>query len=101
MKNEFHFLRLYRVLPYHPCDRPIELPDYFDGTYYPDRLEYVPRRYAIARANRTMIDQVDYLIAYVWHPASNSRKLLDYARRREKKGLIRVINLGEMDGVPK
>ena len=48
-----------------------------------------------------MINQVDFLIAYVWHPASNAGKLLDYARKREKKGLIRVINLGEMEGVPK
>lgn len=101
LKNEFPFIRLYRVLPYHPVDRPIELPDYFNGTYYPDGLEYVPRRYAISRANRAMINQVDFLIAYVWHPASNAGKLLDYARKREKKGLIRVVNLGEMEGVPK
>ena len=101
LKNEFPFIRLYRVLPYHPVDRPIELPDYFNGTYYPDGLEYVPRRYAISRANRAMINQVDFLIAYVWHPASNAGKLLDYAKNREKKGLIRVINLGEMEGVPK
>lgn len=101
LKNEFPFIRLYRVLPYHPIDRPIELPDYFNGIYYPDGLEYVPRRYAISRANRSMINQVEFLIAYVWHPASNAGKLLDYAKNREKKGLIRIINLGEMEGVPK
>ena len=101
LKNEFPFIRLYRVLPYHPAERPIALPDHFTGAYYPDGLEYVPRRYAIPRANRAMIDQVDFLIAYVWHPASNAGKLLAYARNREKKGLIRVTNLGEMEGVPK
>ena len=101
LKMAFPFIRLYRVLPYHPVDKTIELPDYFNGTFYPDGLEYIPRRYAITRANRAMINQVDFLIAYVWHPASNAGKLLDYARKREKKGLIRVINLGEMEGVPK
>ena len=48
-----------------------------------------------------MINRADFLIAYVWHIASNAGKLLDYARNREKKGLIRVINLGDIEGVPK
>jgi len=42
-----------------------------------------------------MIEVCDFLIAYVTHPASNAGKFLDYARRREKKGLISVMNLGE------
>ena len=37
----------------------------------------------------------DWLITYVRHGASNSRKLLEYAQRREKKGLIQIINLAE------
>ena len=48
-----------------------------------------------------MIDQSTFLISYVWHPASNAGKLLDYARTREKKGLIRIINLSDMEGAPK
>ena len=101
LKKQFPAIRLYRVLPYHPANRRIEIPNGFDGTFYPDGMEYVPRRYTISRANRTMIDQSAFLIAYVWHPASNAGKLLDYARIREKKGLIRIINLGEMEGAPK
>ena len=101
LKKQFPAIRLYRVLPYHPADHRIETQDGFDGTYYPDGMEYVPRRYAISRANRAMIDQSTFLIAYVWHPASNAGKLLDYARSREKKGLIRIINLADMEGVPK
>lgn len=58
-------------------------------------MEAVPRRYAIVRANRYVIDHVDYLIAYVWHPASNARNLVDYARRREKSALLCVTNLGK------
>ena len=54
-------------------------------------MEYVPRRLAIVRANRYMIDHVDFLIAYVWHPASNAQDLMEYA---QKKG-IPTTNLRE------
>lgn len=83
------------LIPYHPAERPIGTPPGFDGTFYPPGMEAVPRRYAIVRANRYVIDHVDYLIAYVWHPASNARNLVDYARRREKSALLFVTNLGE------
>ena len=83
------------VLPYHPAEHPIEAPPGYDGTYYPEGLENVPRLYAIARANRILVETSDWLIAYVRHGASNSLNLLEYAQRREKKGLIRIVNLVE------
>lgn len=58
-------------------------PDGFDGTYYPPDMERVPRRMAIVRANRYMIDHVDYLIAYALHPASNARELVEYAHNKK------------------
>ena len=70
------------VLPYHPGERPIETPNGFDGTYYPEGLEKVPRRYAIVRANEIMAKQSDWLIAYVRHGASNSRRILKYAQKQ-------------------
>ncbi len=72
------------LLPYHPAERPIEAPEGFDGTYYPPDMERVPRRVAIVRANRYMVDHVDYLIAYAWHPASNARDLVEYATTCDK-----------------
>ena len=89
---------LTKLLPYHPAERPLLMPDGFDGTYYPFGMERVPRRVAIVRANRIMVEQSDYLIAYAWHPASNARDLVEYAKRREKKGLIRVVNLAMHSG---
>ena len=59
-------------------------------------METVPRRYAIVKINRKMIDASDWLIAYVTHTISNSNNLLKYARRRQKKGLIRIINLDDI-----
>lgn len=92
-KKKHPQITLMRVLPYHPAERAIDIPYGFDGTHYPEGLENVPKRFAIVRANKIMVDTSDWLIAYVRHGASNSRKLLEYAQRREKKGLIQIINL--------
>ena len=78
------------LLPYHPAERSVKLPNGFDGTYYPVGMERVPRRAAIVQANRRTVERVDYLIAYAWHPASNARNLLEYAQVRAKKGLLTV-----------
>ena len=78
-------ITLSMLIPYHPAERPMELPKGFDNTFYPSGMEKVPRRLAIVRANRYMVDHVDYLIAYAWHPASNARDLVEYAK---KKGVL-------------
>lgn len=83
-------ITLSMLIPYHPAERPVLLPQGFDNTFYPPGMEKVPRRYAIIRANRYMVDHVDYMIAYVWHPASNARDLVEYAQKREKQNLICV-----------
>lgn len=79
--------------PYHPADRADETPKGFDGSFYPPGMERVPKRLAIVQANRYMVDHNDFLIAYVWHTASNSRELVEYAKKRERRGLIRVTML--------
>ena len=82
-------------LPYHPAERPIEKPPDYDGTYYPEGLEKTPRPFAIVKANQLMMDSCEWLICYMRHGASNSRNFLEYAQRREKRGLIQIINIGE------
>lgn len=89
-KELYPEITLSMLIPYHPEERPVELPDGFDNTFYPWGMEKVPRRIAIVRANRYVVDHVDYLIAYVWHPASNARDLLEYAQKREQRNLISV-----------
>ena len=82
MKLQHPEITLMLVLPYHPAERPIETPYGFDGTYYSEGLEKVPRRYAIVRANEIMAKQSDWLISYVRHGASNSRRILEYAQKQ-------------------
>ena len=91
-KEQHPEITLSMLIPYHPAEQPVELPSGFDNTFYPPGMEYVPRRLAIVRANRYVVDHVDYLIAYAWHPASNTWNLLEYARKRERKNLL-VITL--------
>ena len=81
------------LLPYHPHDQPIPVPEGFDGTFYPPGMEAVPKRAAIVRANRYMVDHSTHLIAYVSHPSSGSREMLEAALRRQRRGLIHVTNL--------
>jgi hypothetical protein len=38
-----------------------------------------------------MVDHVDYLIAYAWHPASNAQKLVEYAKL--KKTLLKATKI--------
>lgn len=80
------------VLPYHPAERPVATPYGFDGTFYPEGMETVPRRFAIVQANKRLVDIVDWVVAYVRHGASNSRKILEYA---QKQG-ISCININGM-----
>lgn len=89
-------VRLTLLLPYHPAERPISTPDGFDSTFYPPGMESVPRKIVIVRANRYVIDHVDYLIAYAWHPASNARELVEYAQKRQKKNCIQVTVLKQV-----
>lgn len=89
---------LIMVLPYHPAIHPIEKPEGFDCTYYPWEDERIPKRFAIVKTNQRMVNECEYLIAYAWHHIGSSGELVDYARRREKRGLIHVENLAWQDG---
>ena len=80
-KRRHPHITLELLLPYHPSERPIEPPNGFDGTFYPPGMECVPRRLAILKANRYMVDHSDCIVAYIRHPG-NARNLLEYARKR-------------------
>ena len=97
-KQKHPNITLMLVLPYHPAERPIGKPPGYDGTYYPEGLEKTPRPFAIVKTNRLMVDSCQWLVCYVRHGASNSRNLLEYAQRREKKGLIQITNIAEEMG---
>ena len=43
VKCQYDGILLNLVLPYHPAERSIEAPLGYDGTYYPEVLEGVPK----------------------------------------------------------
>ena len=53
-------------------------------------MEGTSHRAAIVEASRYLIDHSFHLISYVWHAASNARDILEYAQRRERRGLMHV-----------
>lgn len=83
------------LLPYHPFERSIPVPEGFDGTFYPPGMETVPKRAAIIRANRYMVANSEFLICYNKGNAGNTRALVETALRRAQKGHMRVGNLAE------
>ena len=86
-------IRLTLVLPYHPAIRPINTPKGFDGTFYPWEEERIPKRLAIIKTNQRMVDTCDYLITNAYHFLGGTGQIVEYARKREKKGVITVTNL--------
>jgi len=76
---------LYRVLAYLPGEEDDLLSEGFSGTVYPEGLERVPRRFAIPRANRAMVDSCRYLIAYAPYETGNARQVAEYAKRRGRE----------------
>ena len=90
-------VQLMMVLPYHPAIRPIEKPNGFDATYYSWEGERIPKRLAIIKTNQRMVNDCDYLIAYAWHYLGGSGQILEYARKREARGLIVVTNLARLE----
>lgn len=78
------------LLPYYPFGKGISLPDGYDGSFYPPNMEMVPKRAAIVKANRYMVDNSTHLVAYAQYSASNSKAILEYAQKRERRGLIHI-----------
>ena len=60
VKKRHSDMELCLLIPYHPAQKPLAIPEGFE-------LEGTPRRYAIVKANRYMIDTSDTVICYVAH----------------------------------
>ncbi|MBQ8683358.1 MAG: hypothetical protein IJ518_02430 [Clostridia bacterium] len=68
------------VLAYHPCEQKTAHPN----TLYPEGLERVPRRFAIAARNRWMVEQADIVVTYVRSPAGGAAQFQRLAKGKGK-----------------
>lgn len=87
-------ISLWLLLPYHPAEQKVEVPEGFNGSYYPEGMESAPRRVAIVKANRYVLENVEYLIAYVTHRFGNVWNLIDYAENRRRNNRLEICILG-------
>ena len=92
-KARFPAIRLCLLVPYLP-EKRLDVQG-VDQVLYPAELETVPKRLAIPRLNRYMVQQAQYLIAYVTHVSGGAYKTLEAARKREKMDKLQIVNLGE------
>ncbi len=79
--GEFPHIRYAVVLAYMPTEK--DKGRDFSDTLFPDSLESVPRRAAIAARNRWMIEKAEYVIAYAKVPYGGAADAVALA---EKKG---------------
>ena len=89
-KKAYPELRLLLLLPYHPAERPVDLPQGFDASFYPPGMEQVPQRLAIVRANEYMARHCDLLICYSVLENSNPGRIIKRADPH-----CRIINLAQ------
>ena len=80
-KKRYPQIELVLILPYlnrrkdiSPCD----------SSLYPP-LESVPKKLAIVRRNRWMVDQADVVVSYVLHSWGGTATTLEYAKQKKKR----------------
>ena len=81
------------LLPYYPVSGGEQFLQDYDATFYPPGMETVPKPLAIIRANEYMIQNSTFLICYNKGHIGNTRRLMELATSRERKGLIQIENL--------
>lgn len=91
LKEKYPHIRYSVVLAYLPREKD-DYTDYSD-TIYPEGLENVPLRFAIAKRNEWMVNHSDMVIAYVMYTFGGAAKYMEYAKKKGKE----VINLYEIE----
>ena len=61
----------------------------FADTMLPERIEHVPKRFAISWRNNWMLDHADYVVTYITHSWGGAAQ---FAQKAEKQGKV-VYNL--------
>lgn len=90
-REDYPSLNYHVVLAYMPGQKE-EYQPYEDGeTFYPEGLESVPRRFAIARRNDWMLKESDTVVAYIRFLGGGAGQFVQKAERQKK----RIINLAD------
>lgn len=91
LKEIYPHITYYIALAYLPSESQYEDNMDYSCTIYPDGLENTPRKFAIVKRNRWMIEQAEIVITYVEVSFGGAAQFKALA---ERKGKL-VINLAE------
>ena len=78
LKDKYSHISFYIILAYLPVTKN---NNYSENTLFPEGLEYVHPKYAIAKRNQWMIEKSDFVIVYVNQPFSNSAKFKELSEK--------------------
>lgn len=88
LRVEYPYIHVSMVLAYFPGKKEKDLED----TVYPEEIEVGPRKFAIERRNRWLIDHSEHCLCYVGHSWGGAYKFAQLAKHRGKN----VINLCDL-----
>ena len=82
LQKDYPHIQYAVVLAYLPTERR-EYENYED-TIYPEGLECVPRKFAIAKRNQWMLERAQYCICYVAHSCGGAYRFAVQAKKQGK-----------------
>lgn len=91
LQKEGYDFSFYIVIPYLPTKKNPQDDISQEPLLFPEGLETVPKRFAISKRNRWMVDVSDSVICYIRHWQGGAASAVEYAQRKKKT----VINLAD------
>ncbi|WP_317854210.1 hypothetical protein [Chakrabartyella piscis] len=85
IRNKYPHIQLLLALAYLPTKKdPIDKSNWYDDTVYFDGLEFAPKRFAITKRNRLMVESSDAIICYITRNHGGAYTAVKYAKKQEK-----------------
>ena len=91
LQTEYPAIRCYVVLAYIPGKKDEYSYVEYADTIYPEGLETVPRRFAISRRNKWIVENSNAVICYINHTWGGAYQAVIFAEKRN----LSIINLAQ------
>lgn len=85
MVHEYSGISYHVVLAYLPTGYKVDWPYSAAETLYPEGLESVHPRYAMARRNNWMVESADIVICYITHGWGGAARYIEMAQKKKKE----------------
>jgi uncharacterized phage-like protein YoqJ len=85
LKTDYPEISYNVVLAYMPTEKQEYDPYKFGETILPEGIEEIHPKFAISWRNKWMVDESEYVIAFVSHSWGGAAKFIEYAAKKKKK----------------